>query len=203
MFLERVDEALRCREYKDFNDGLNSKVKLSLYKSFCKEIEFKNYLQGVGDPGTRLLFRSSTNGLNEELGRHWGKNDDRQCKLCGDECESVVHVLWECPAYDTFRSTFMEDLDNLLGGSFEEFSALNNFERTGFVLGCENWERYDFKALLRLVKSFILLIWDTRKNKLYGDQDGNGETSGCSCSCPLTGDLSSSACVCGCVWSMA
>ena len=144
-------------------------------------------------------FRSGTSGLNEELGRHWGKNDDRQCKLCGDECESVVHVLWECPAYDTIRSTFMEDLDKLLGGSFEEFSALNTFERTGFVLGCENWERYDFKALLRLVKSFILLIWDTRKNKLYGDQDGNGETSGCFCSCPLTGDLSSSACVCGCV----
>ena len=86
-----------------------------------------------------------------------------------------------------------------MGGSFEEFSALNTFERTGFVLGCENWERCDFKALLRLVKSFILLIWDTRKNKLYGDQDGNGETSGYSCSCPLTGDLSSSACVCGCV----
>ena len=56
---------LRCREYKDFNDGLNSKVKL---KSFCKEIEFKNYLQGVGDPGTQLLFkfRCGTNGLNEE-----------------------------------------------------------------------------------------------------------------------------------------
>ena len=99
----------------------------------------------------------------------------------------------------SIRNTFMENLDNLLGGSFEEFSALNNFERTGFVLGCENWERYDFKALLRLVKSFVLLIWDTRKNKLYGDQDGNGETSGCSCSCPLTGDLSSSAYICGCV----
>ena len=36
-----------------------------------------------------------------------------------------------------------------------------------------------------------------RKNKLYGDQDG--ATPGCSCSCPLTGDLTSSACVCGCV----
>ena len=198
MFLERVDEALRYREYKEFNDGLNGKVKLSLYKSFCKEIEFKNYLQGVGDPGTRLMFkfRSGTNGLNKEFGRHWGKKDDRQCKLCGDECESVVHVLWECPVYDTISNTFIEDLDNLLGGSFEEFSALNNFERTGFVLGCE---RYDFKALLRLVKSFILLIWDTRKNKLYGDQDGNGETSGCFCSCPLSGVLSSSACVCGCM----
>ena len=91
--------------YKDFNDSLNTKVKLNLYKSFCKEIEFKNYLQGVGDPGTRLLFkfRSGTNGLNEELGRHRGKNDDRQCKLCRGECESVVHVLWECPAYDSIR----------------------------------------------------------------------------------------------------
>ena len=110
---------------------------------------------------------------------------------------SVLHVLWECPVYDTIRNTFIEDLDNLLGGSFEEFSALNNFGRTSFVLGCENWERYDFKALLRLVKSFILLTWDTRKNKLYGDQDGSCETSGCSCSCPLTGDLSSFAHVYG------
>ena len=68
-----------------------------------------------------------------------------------------------------------------------------------FVLGCENWERYDFKALLRLVKSFIVLIWETRENKLYGDQDGTGETSGYSCSCSLTRELTSSACVCGCV----
>ena len=68
--------------------------------------------------------------------------------------------------------------------------TLDNFNRTGFILGCENWDRYDFKALLKLVKSFVLLVWDMRKNKLYGDQDGT--TPGCSCSCPLTGDLTSS-----------
>ena len=115
LFLETVDEALRNREYTDFNDGLNSKVKLSLYKSFCKEIEFKNYLQGVGDPGTRLMFkfRSGTNGMNEELGRHRGKNDDRQCKLCGDECESGTCALGvSCIC----RNTFMGELDKLLGG---------------------------------------------------------------------------------------
>ena len=39
----------------------------------------------------------------------------------------------------TIRNTFIEDLDSLLGGIFEEFSEF---------LGCENWERYDFKALL-------------------------------------------------------
>jgi len=70
LFLDTVDEALKNREYEEFNCGLDTKVKLDLYKSFCKEIEFKIYLQGVGDPGTRLMFkfRSGINGLNEELG---------------------------------------------------------------------------------------------------------------------------------------
>lgn len=40
---------------------------------------------------------------------------------------------------------------NLLGGGFEEFCALNNIERMGFVFGCENWERYKFKGLLRIL----------------------------------------------------
>ena len=56
----------------------------------------------------------------------------------------TVYVLWECHAYDTIRNTFMEDLDNLLGGSFEEFSALNNFERTGFVLDVRIGKFYGF-----------------------------------------------------------
>ena len=30
--------------------------------------------------------------------------------------ESVVHVLWECPVYDSIRNTFMGELDKLLGG---------------------------------------------------------------------------------------
>ena len=31
--------------------------------------------------------------LNEELGRHRHREE---CGLCGNECESVSHVLWEC-----------------------------------------------------------------------------------------------------------
>ena len=34
------------------------------------------------------------------------------CKLCGDEFESVVHVLWECPVYAAIRNTVMEVLDS-------------------------------------------------------------------------------------------
>ena len=40
------------------------------YKRFGKSVEFKKYLHGIYDVGSRLLFkfRSGTRGLNEELG---------------------------------------------------------------------------------------------------------------------------------------
>jgi hypothetical protein len=43
-------------------------------------------------------FRSDTHGLNEELGSH-RREEMKECLLCDDECESVSHVLWECPEY--------------------------------------------------------------------------------------------------------
>ena len=55
-----------------YDEGLNSKVKLSLYRTFSKNVGFKKYLHGVSDAGSRLLFkfRSGTHGLNEELYKH-------------------------------------------------------------------------------------------------------------------------------------
>ena len=48
--------------------------------------------------------------------------------------ESAVHVLWESPVYATIRNTSMGELDNVLGGRLKEFSALNDYKRTGFVV---------------------------------------------------------------------
>ena len=76
-----------------------------------------------------------------ELGRCRGKNDDRQC---GDKSGSVVLVLWECPACDNTRDTFMGKLDNLLGRSIEEFSTLNNFNRTGLYFTCRSCRQLGF-----------------------------------------------------------
>ena len=47
-------------------------MKLNWHSTFGKEVQFKKYLHGVNDAGTRLLFkfRSGTHWLNEELGRH-------------------------------------------------------------------------------------------------------------------------------------
>ena len=119
---------------------INSKVKLSLYRTFSKKVGFKNYLHGVSDAGRRLLlkFRSGTHGLNEVLGRHRGRKGKVKCTSCGAECESVVHVLWECPAYSNCRLTFLEKLQELLGDKYIDFDSLNYLEKTSYyVLGSE------------------------------------------------------------------
>ena len=40
------------------------------------------------------------------------------CKLCGDECESIVHVLWECPTEILSWEKYMIGRG---GEEFEEF----------------------------------------------------------------------------------
>ena len=80
-----------------------------MHKKLGKRVEFKKYLQGRSDAGTRLLFkfRSGTHGLNEQLGI--GREGMSEYTLCGAECENVVHVLRECTAYSS-RASFTEKL---------------------------------------------------------------------------------------------
>ena len=164
-FMSCVEECISERECRKFEKGLN--VKLAMYKTFGKNVEFKKYLHGVSDAGTRFLFkfRSGTHGLNEELGRHRGREGKLECTLCGAECESVVHVLWECLAYSSSRASFLLKLEELLGYRYADFEALNSVEKTSYVLESELWEQ-NFKSLL---KEFIVNVWEVRKQKLYGD----------------------------------
>ena len=132
-----------------------------------------HYLNGVGDAGTCLLFklRSGTHGLNEELGRHRGREGKYMCNLCGDDCESVGHFLWNCPIYSERCALFLEHLKNNLGNEFEHFKSCDIAGKAHFILGTELWgSRYE--ELLRLVKSYIIDIWELRKSKLYGSGTG-------------------------------
>ena len=111
-FMASVEECISERESRKFEEGLNTEVKLDMYKRFGKSVEFKKYLHGICDAGSRLLFkfRSGTHGLNEELGRHRGREGKTECSLCGNECENVSHVLWQCSAYSSTRASFMKKL---------------------------------------------------------------------------------------------
>ena len=39
----------------------------------------------------------------------------KECLLCNNECESVSHVLWECPAYSSLREILLVALQGMLG----------------------------------------------------------------------------------------
>ena len=71
--------------------------------------------------------------------------------FCGAECESVVHVLWECSAYSNIRGIFVEKFQELLGNRYADFDKLNSI---ACVLGSELWE-YDFDNLLSLAKELL------------------------------------------------
>ena len=141
-FMASVEECISERESRKFEEGLNTKVKLGMYKRFGKSVEFKKYLHGICDAGSRLLFkfRSGTHGLNEELGRHRGREGKTECSLCGNECENVSHVLWECSVYSSTRASFMKKFQEFLEDDYEDFESLENVEKSSYVLGSELWE---------------------------------------------------------------
>ena len=72
---------------------------------------------------------SGTHGLNEELGKHHSNSGRKDCMLCGDECESVGHVLWLCLAC-ICGSDFVAKLQ----GDYEERIS-DRQGKSSFVLG--------------------------------------------------------------------
>ena len=171
-FLTCVEECISERESR-FEEVLNTKVKSDIYKWFGNSVEFKKYLHGVCDAGSRLLFKftSGTHGLNQELGRNRGREDKTECSLCGDECENVSHVLWECSAYSSTRACFIKKLQELLEDEYEDFESLDNLEKSSYVLGSELWESM-FDELLSLVKEYIIDVWEIRNiNYMIVTQD--------------------------------
>ena len=62
-------------------------------------------------------------------------------------------------------------------------------EHAGFVLGYDNWDRYDFRALLQLLKNLCFINLG-HEEEYYGDL-----SSDCFSSYPLTGEPTSSACI--------
>ena len=149
---ERVIRVKNSRQRKCSIIWLEDPIPQSLHNSL---------LQGI------FGFRSGMQGLHEELGRHRGREGRKECLLCGNDCESVSHVLWECPAYSSScRSDFMTRLQEFLGEGVQHFESLDSQRKASFVLGSELWEE-DFSSLLELVKGYVLSIWELRKAKLY------------------------------------
>ena len=53
--------------------------------------------------------------------RNRGREGKSECVLCGAECESVVHVLWEGSAYSNIRGILVEKLREFSGNRYADF----------------------------------------------------------------------------------
>ena len=95
--------------------------------------------------------------------------------MCGNECENVSHVLWECSAYGSIRASFMKKLQELLKDdyNYEDFESLENVEKSSYVLGSELWESR-FDGVLGLVKEYIVVVWELRTHELYDSDSESG-----------------------------
>ena len=98
------------RESGKFEEGLNSKVKLSLYRTFGEIVEFKKYLRGVGDAGTRFYCLNSGQECMDSMKSWAGIEEEKAGRsvccvmqsvrvlvMC---CGIVLHTLvLEVPSY--------------------------------------------------------------------------------------------------------
>ena len=81
----------------------------------------------MGNAGTRLLFKNYVlehmDLMRSWVYRHRGREGKCMCNMCGEDCESVGHFLWNCPVYSECRALFLEHLKNNLGKEFEHFKS--------------------------------------------------------------------------------
>ena len=97
-----------------------------------------------------LFTLSGKHGLNEELGRHRGRDGKHMCNVCGEDCGSVDHFLWNCPACLECWVLFLEHLENTLGKEFERFKSCDIAGKLCFILGTELWGSCYERLLHRL-----------------------------------------------------
>lgn len=70
-----------------FKEDLDSKLTLSLYKTFFETTRYKCYLDGGSNAALMLKWNT---WIHEEFGRQ-RRRENKECLFC-DECESVSHV---------------------------------------------------------------------------------------------------------------
>ena len=67
--------------------------------------------------------------------------------LCGDECESVSHTLWDCSAYTSIRAQFLVKLKASLGGSYARTCCNNGY----LTVVCVGWYMIRECILLKVI----------------------------------------------------
>ncbi len=125
-----------------------SKPKLRTYRLFKTDLAPEPYVDCCMSRYKRSIFAKFRCGilpLQLEIGRFRGQAEhERICQLCGNDVESEIHFLFECPMYD--RSQFLREAD------------LTNVQSN-----VEQLQRC-MSTYQRLTAKFITQIWNERQS---------------------------------------
>ena len=126
----------------------------------------------MGDAETRLLFKlhSGTHGLMSS----WVEIEIEKvsiCVICAVRTVKVLVTFVKLPGLFRAPCIIFRASKNNLGNEFERFKSCDIAEKSHFILGTELWGSH-YEELLRLVKSYIIDIWELCKSKLYGTGTG-------------------------------
>ena len=114
--MKKIKNKIKEEGYEAWRRGIEAKSTLKWYKG---KLEIRKEDMYDGDWGGKLLFKARSGSLEVN-----GKNRERDkqgCKLCGEEKETIDHLIIECEKFDEERQA----LDSAVAG----------------VLGREEWER--------------------------------------------------------------
>ena len=108
-FMVCIEDSLREREAEEFGKGLDSKVKLDLYRSFGGKKEFKKYLHGPDSPlfppSKKVKRHVDSKYQSEWLYKYRMRRSDRgetyaYCAVCNVDFSvaggGVFQVKWHC-----------------------------------------------------------------------------------------------------------
>ena len=143
---------------------------------------------GASDPISKIIsgLRVGTNDLEIERGRWCAPRvprEERVCRMCDTGCmEDERHFLLDCPAYETERREFTQQLDEQYTLTWAELSANQRLQVVllGPEMPVEMWLDYagavgEEKPILRSVRQFVYRAHMRRQAELGGGAGGEDQ----------------------------
>ena len=114
-----------------------------------------------GEWASKLLFRARS-GTLEVDGRN--RNGQEQgCKLCGEEKETLEHLVIECEGYKEERRLLDREIEMVVGE--REWSRRKESEDRGIrtVMGLTD-DNHNNKEAVKYFKKFLTRVWKRRED---------------------------------------
>jgi len=93
--VKEIVEKIKKKEKEERRKKIEESKYNESYKNVITE-ELPEYLRGRRRKKERIMIARYRCGNEMKGNQHWLKEEDRKCRICGEETESIAHVLKEC-----------------------------------------------------------------------------------------------------------